>query len=432
MKQPIEKLIIEIKTKLQDKMFLDHLIVRPDVDKVNRKMDSYLGNIREGDSESSKRCVHFLLKTAAELNMGAELHQLLSLNQLDDINDFLLFETSVTADAENDDDNGKTLLGITAFHGHIDLVRYLAEVKLANLNAQDMHGNTPLHQVVYGDSYPVNKRSFGSAHEEVATYLIQHCADIKIKNKKQLTPYVCAKLGAPLKIESMIGKRLTAYTAAPNYAHKVRTILEQELYTLERIRFDKTGQFFFKTIITHPIDYPVFRLEYAISQHVAKGTTPYGYPNLKQIFTSLDSLSENEWHDLQRIISSQKPEPWSFKYGIITDQLAKITKQSVGIGLVSFLLIQYSAQDILIAVLVGALSAMFAWQCLTEVAYKAEVKQRGVQTDRVNELLKHNRFFAPEGPRSLQIANLNSIERELQALENKCSDQNSQLSINIP
>ncbi len=82
--------------------------------------------------------LHLLLGIACEFNLLNEVHALLELNLFNDVNQPLQLPQGTS-------NHGATLLGLSAFNGHIELVSYLVEVRLANINAKDANGDTPLH-----------------------------------------------------------------------------------------------------------------------------------------------------------------------------------------------------------------------------------------------------------------------------------------------
>jgi hypothetical protein len=359
--------------------------------------------------------VNLLLITACEFNFLQEFHELLALQPLENIDQPIMIENSEEID--NWRDNGKPLLGLAAFHGQIEIVKYLIEVKLANINAKDVNGNSPLHQVVYGDSYPFNHYNFGNSHESVAEYLIQNGGDLSVKNNKQETPYDCTKTNAPLSIENMVGRRFITNTdPARYYADKVRPVFEERLKRLERAKNDPTIFLGVRTNRTEAKDYEIFRLEQAVEEYVCNNKISYGYISLNQLIGKLDNLSEKEWAHFRMVISSNKPAPYSFKYRPIWDQIPNITKKSALIGLIVSIGIYYVSHDILKSVASGFLSAYFAWQILTELACKNNSLQRDVQENRVNNLLQHDRFLKPIPRRISEIRQLNHIQNELDQL----------------
>jgi ankyrin repeat protein len=447
-----------IKTKLQDKYA-----------SAVSEIGKYV-NIPQGSKNEN---VHFLLKMACEFNLLKETHDLLELNVFNDIDQPLQFENKVTA---RHTDNGKTLLGLASFNGHIEIVKYLVEVRLANVNAKDVHGDTPLHQVVYGDSYPFHHASYGTSHDEVAKYLLLYGGDLSIKNdkpcdlilmssppqkidldklpmnsisayiryndeliyvdksggnynelkiskrcleifdqemevntlnknlprtlsKEQLnkitqiitvhsrnenTAYERTKWCAPLNIENMVGRRFITNTgSAFYYADKVRPIFEKELARAGVIR----------VVRERPEAFDKFCLEHAIAVYVKDKKVAFGYSSMEELYHALDALSEKEWKHMRMVVSSQKPAPFSWKMGLIFDQLPKMGKQSAAIGAMVALLTYYESQSILLSVTTGSLSAVLAWSYLTEAGYKQKINERLGREQRVQELRQHDRFF---------------------------------------
>ena len=353
-------------------------------EKIKLKLhDKYSSVINEVGWEDINLCMHFLLKTACEFNLLKETHALLELNLFNDINQRLVLP--------HEKSDGLTLLGLAAFNGHIEIVSYLVEVRLANVNAKDANGDIPLHQVVYGDSHPFNHSSYGVSHDEVASYLIKNHSDLTTKNDKQQTPYDSTKWCAPLKIEDMIGRRFITNTGtAVYYADKVRPILEKELARQKR------NQNIPAIIIGGPRqaeDFDKFCLEHAIKMYVKEKKATFGYSSIEELYQKLDSLSEEEWGNMSMVISSQKAAPFSWKMGLIFDELPKMGKRSAGIGVATAIFAYYATQNILFAVTTGSLSAVLAWNYLTEAGYKQKINERTRRDQRVNELQQHNRFF---------------------------------------
>lgn len=296
MAKTIEQIVPEIKSQLES------------------KYPSVIGEFEKNLANSSESKVEFLLKTACEYNLLHTLHDLLELNLFENINQPL------TLSQKNH--NGLTLLGLAAFHGHKEIVSYLVEVRLADTNAQDTNGDTPLHQVVYGDSRSYgNSRSYGVSHDKVAKYLIKNNSDLSIENNNNQTPYDSAKCGAPLKIEAMFGRRFITKT---DYADKVRPILEKELARQTRnnpfpvIKNKKPSE---------AITFKTFCLEHAIKTYVKENKAGFGYSDISELYQALDSLSKEEWANIGPFLSSQAPTPFSSKMGLICDELPKIAKQ---------------------------------------------------------------------------------------------------------
>lgn len=355
------------------------------------KIVQYVKLSQESKSEDISVCMQFLLSTACKCNLLQEIHDLLALNIVTDINQTMHFEEK-DASYSKSFGNGATLLGLAAFHGHIEIVSYLVEVRLANVNAKDVKGNTPLHQVVYGDSYPFNNAGYGISHDKVAKYLIRKGGDLSVKNSKLLTPHDCTKWCAPLKIEEMVGRRFITNTgSATYYADKVRPILEKEI---ARKKHNQNISLF---NIAHgerqAKDFDMFCLEHAIEAYVKNKKSAFGYSSIDELYLALDSLSAEEWKHIRIVVSSQEPVPFSFKLGIINNQLTQMGKQSAAIGTLVAILTFYETKSILLAVTTGSISAMLAWNYLTEARYKQKINERALQEQRVSELQQHDRFF---------------------------------------
>ena len=142
-----------------------------------------------------------------------------------------------------------------------------------------------------------------------------------------------------------------------------------------------------------PKGFEQFCLDHAVEEYVNDKKATFGYSSIEELYKALDSLSEQEWEYMRMIISSQEPAPYSFKFGLISDHLPKMGKQSVLLGLMVTLLIYYETQNILLSVTAGSVSAGLAWNYLTETAYKQKVNERSVKHERVSDLQQHDRFF---------------------------------------
>ncbi|MEO8964718.1 MAG: ankyrin repeat domain-containing protein [Gammaproteobacteria bacterium] len=372
----------KIKIKLQDDLYLDklfkHAPYRPCIDEIIKDIDRSVTKAEESKYENINDLTQVLVITASEFDMLAEIHELLELNIFSNIDSPIQFK-------EKNPSNGKTLLGISAFHGHIDLVKYLVEVRLTDINAKDFHGNTALHQVTQGDSFPFHNSNFGTFHKEVAEYLIQYGADLPQRNQENQTAFDKTKWCAPLSLERAVGRRFITNTgSAIYYADKVRPVFETELkkqFTLTTNRKMKAE------------DYKQFCLQHASEEYVKNGILVYGFSTLDQLCKVLNNLSAEEWKQMRMIIESQKPEPYSFKYGPISDQIPKIIKQSVAIGILTALLFYYETQSIIISAGAGLISATLAWSFLSERATQQDLQVRNNQLQRASTLLSHDRFF---------------------------------------
>ncbi len=368
----MQQIADRIKSKLHDKY-----------PSVVSEIEKYVKTLQESKAEDVNIGMYFLLKTACEFNLLNETHDLLELNLFNDINQLLQLP-------QGNSNNGATLLGLAAFNGHIEIVSYLVEVRLANVNAKDANGDTPLHQVVYGDSHPFNHSSYGISHDRVAKYLIRNRSDLSIKNDKQQTPYDSTKWCAPLKIEDMIGRRFITNTgSAVYYADKVRPVLEKEL---DRQKRDQNIPVITIGGERQAKDFDKFCLEHAIEVYVKDKKAAFGYSSIEELYHALDSLSEEEWKHMSMVVSSQKPALFSWKMGLIFDQLPKMGKQSAAIGVAAALFTYYATQNILLSVATGSLSAVLALNYLTEAGYKQKINERTISEQRVSELQQH-RFF---------------------------------------
>lgn len=420
MKEQVElnRVASKIRKKLRDNNFLANLELVPPSTELIEKIDKTIFNMNETNKDSINYCLHFLLKIAVELNMLNELHELLELNLFKNIDQLLHFEEK---SPNNYSSNGKTLLGLAAFHGHFEIVSYLVEVRMADVNAKDKSGDTPLHQVVYGDSHPFNHYSYGTSHDRVADCLLNHEGDLSVKNNANQTPYGNTKWCAPLKIENIMGRRFITNIGTPKiyYADKVRPVFEKELVkrkSYERFPVTKIGE-------RKPQDFGEFCLDHAVKEYVERKKPGFGFSNIEEVYKALDSLPEEKLNHISRIIASQNPSPSSFKHHLISDQLSKIHKQSATLGLTFTLLTYYETRNILLSVIIGSLLAFFAWAYLTEIAYKQKVNERSGREKRVENLQEHDRFFkSSQSFGTRQIQELNNIQYELDQLSTNANE----------
>ncbi len=383
-----------------------------------KEIEQRLNLLQEQKGKNIDFFVHFLLKTACEFNLLKEMHDLLELALFKDINHPLKFEKRKFI---TDGDNGKTLLGLAAFHGHHEIVSYLVEVRMANINAKDMRGDTPLHQVVYGDG----DSSYGTAHDKVAKYLLTHGGDLSVKNDKNHTPYDDAKWCTPLKVENMVGRRFITNTGSLGYyADKVRPIFEKKLAQLKRdqhlpvIRFGGERQ---------PINFKQFCLNHAVEEYVKNKKAAFGYSSIEELYKALDTLSEDEWEHMRLIISSQEPSPYSFELAPIWNQLPSIGKKTAITGIATTLAIYYETQSIFLSVTTGLLSATLAWMYLKEKACKQKNNERSGRYERVNELNQHDRFFKSRNIQQQQ--QLRDIQLELDGIPTN-TNENPEYKLN--
>lgn len=366
--------------------------------------DAHPNLITEMEGNPDKRGIVFLLKTACEYNLLQDLHDLLELNQFGDIDQNLILP--------HDASNGLTLLGLAAFHGHIEIVSYLVEVRLANLNKKDSNGNTPLHQVVYGDSHPFNHLSNGVSHEKVAKYLIKNYSDLSINNHKEQTPYESSMSNAPLAIEGLIGRRFITNTgSALYYADKVRPILQKELDRQQsNMHYPKIENEENEETVK-ATEFKQFCFEHAIEMYVKENKFGFGYTNINQLRNDLAlvSTTQEKRIEMEAFLSSQEPAPFSSKQGLISTQLPRILKQSASSAAATALFTYYVTQDIVLSVAAGSLSAMIAWQYLTEIGYKQKMDERKGEEDRVNTLRNGNGFFTTRNQNSTYELRIDSI-----------------------
>jgi hypothetical protein len=126
-----------------------------------------------------------LLRVAASINDKDSLQTLLNYHlsgrQKFDINKCAYFERS-------DRFVCTPLLTLAAFHGHLDLVKWLVDERGADVNAVNLYGELALHFVVLGDSAPYHYHSLGHDHEGVAKFLIQKGGSNR-QNNQERTPY---------------------------------------------------------------------------------------------------------------------------------------------------------------------------------------------------------------------------------------------------
>jgi hypothetical protein len=156
------------------------------------------------------------LRIACVYNMKEELGELLTIKKID-INQILGADRGSCPE---------TLLGTAAFHGHLDLVKYLVEQDAADVNAvANIYGGTALHQVVLGDSYPVHHSSYGNQHAEIAQYLIAHNAEFTKQDNRGKTPLTLSQEYSPSLRERLFGRVPSLHY----YADKVRPVIEQAL-----------------------------------------------------------------------------------------------------------------------------------------------------------------------------------------------------------
>lgn len=394
-----------IKTKLTGDFFL-----------AKQEIEQRISLLQASKGENSDACLHFLLKTACEFNLLKELHDLLELNLFRDIEQLLDFE-KMESRSYTESYNGKTLLGVAAYYGHHELVSYLVEVRMANVNTKDMRGDTPLHQVVYGDSHWFKPVIYGVAPDKVAKYLIRHGGDLSIKNNKEQTPHDNTKWCAPLKIEDLVGRRFITNTgSAVYYADKVRPVFEKELAQLKRYPHPviRSGR------VQQAISFEQFCLDHAVEAYVKDKMAAFGYSSIEELYKTLDSLCEEEWQHMREVIAAQEPTPYSHKYDLIFDELPRMSKQSAMIGLLVTLLF---SKNMLFSVGVGSISAVVALIYLTENAHNLKFTERSAKYERMSDLQQHDRFFkSAQRLSSQQGQHLSNSQRELDRMPTNTSE----------
>jgi hypothetical protein len=170
-----------------------------------------------------------LLRCSCQCDMLEELQELLAANENFNINNFAAADRGSVC---------KTLLGWSAFHGHLRLVIFLVEEKSANINAvASNYGGTALHEAVNGDSFPTYTGSMGYQHADIARYLIAHDVDLDKVNNYSETALVCANkyiayaydkaiLSATSFFRKAAGMQATC-SATPKLAEKVRPVIDE-------------------------------------------------------------------------------------------------------------------------------------------------------------------------------------------------------------
>ncbi|GFY68105.1 ankyrin-3 [Trichonephila inaurata madagascariensis] len=123
-------------------------------------------------------------------------------------------------DVASKDLDEQTALHVAAKHDRINIVKYLINTKLMCINECDIHGKTPLHLAIDGDS------------KKTAKYLLKHEANMAIKDTSGLSPLHCAILRNNTKMaefllekETNIGNNLSpgGYSALHRAAEKGQT-----------------------------------------------------------------------------------------------------------------------------------------------------------------------------------------------------------------
>lgn len=248
----IKNLSHRIQLKLEDKSYMKALKghMKPDRD-TERDFDWDLGIVSKDPLEklsekakadliaNDKQAMQFifphylhLVAIACTYHLREELVELLTMGEdfpkdirTDSslVNQSLIDQPLTTSRGSGPHD---TVLGIASFHGYLDLVTFLVEEKKADVNASSMRRDTPLHQVVKGDSYPENHHSYGNQHAEVAQYLITHGGDIKARNKEGRIPLEEAQRAIPPLLSSL-SSSFANIVRKEYFADRVRPILEK-------------------------------------------------------------------------------------------------------------------------------------------------------------------------------------------------------------
>jgi ankyrin repeat protein len=88
------------------------------------------------------------------------------------------------------DIDGQLALHWAAKNGYMDMVKYLVDIGPGFINFKNIRFRTPLHWAASYAGYDGYE-----ACEEIAYYLVEHGADITIKNKDTMTPIKLAEKG---------------------------------------------------------------------------------------------------------------------------------------------------------------------------------------------------------------------------------------------
>lgn len=354
-------------------------------DHIKKQINYHINHIKELKENNlvNSSCIQYLLYVTCQFNMLNEMHQLLELNLYSDINQLLKPSKKHQAFAFC---NEKTLLGLACYLGHIELVKYLVEVRLAKVNQQDSQGDTPLHHAVYGDSC----NNMQNLQDKIAEYLLQHKADISIQNNQGKTPYDMTKWNSLNFVEKCIGRRLIDPASFYYDADKVRPLLQLAA------KESKTNIFFIGPQDKSAKNFEEFCLEHAIELYVQEGKIGFGFSTLEDIAKKLEELSEKPGKKMSCFIAKQE-EPYSSDLGLIgTQQLPGLIKKSVGFGIGASIITYYETQNILLSVGSGALSACLAFQYLSR-GNAEKIDERHQVEKRIGKLQEHDRFFkAPQ------------------------------------
>jgi len=197
--EDIDKYTLQLIRKLQDKKFLKKLFKdREGIPLTGELVENLrqLLNLTMEERKPVAKLITQLLIISCEYNLLDLLKGFLELDIT--IDDFFSFGHRYLT----------TLLGVAAYHGHLDIVKYLVKVKKYNVNQMEPGGFSALHMVVYGDSYPFNHFNIGNDHDKVAKYLLEQGARIDTKDDRGVTPYTLTEWSAPFKIERLLGRRI--------------------------------------------------------------------------------------------------------------------------------------------------------------------------------------------------------------------------------
>lgn len=121
-----------------------------------------------------------------------------------------------------DDSNGNAPIHIASQNGHLNLVHILIRKK-ANLNAQNMKGNTAIHMAIGYDYY------------DVAMALINAGADPDLKNESDIP----ARLG--LEGDTCLGTAALLGAKTTNELLKAMDLCEERVAELNKLKFAQSG-----------------------------------------------------------------------------------------------------------------------------------------------------------------------------------------------
>lgn len=409
---------------------LDNTIIK---EHIQEQINYHLEELKE-DNLTNDRCIHYLLYITCQFNMLKDMHKLLDLGLYSNIDQPLEPKQKIQMAAfekqwqwiQDKNDYGKTLLGLAAYFGHVELVKYLVEVRLADINHKDSQGDTPLHQVVYGDSC----RNNPNFQDKIAKYLINNGGDITIQNNHNETPYDRTLRCAPGAFAKLIGRRLIDPASFVYDADKVRPIFEKYIAKNYFPTLDIDGHkipMIPKISERRAKDFDLFCLEHAIKGYVNKNKVGFGFLSIEELNRKLDAISDEEAKEVSRVISSQEPAP-SSNLGFTSNQLPRFAKQSAAIGIGACIVTYYETQGILLPLFTGIASAYLAFSYLISIACKEKVEERMLINKRMDKLQEHDRFFKP-----LQVATIPSEQLErLKANINEIFVDRESNKLNLP